>query len=74
MNEATDCLGADEPAQPKWLSLFVIVADHAGDSMPHALSRLGVPDTERHIACEIGIAAIARLVADALDATLVQQN
>jgi len=28
----------------------------------------------RHIACEIGIAAIARLVADALDATLVQQN
>ena len=57
-------------------SLFVIVADHAGDSMPHALSRLGVPDTEcgRHIACEIGIAAIARLVADALDATLVQQN
>ena len=82
MNEATDSLlAADEPApvtvhNENGLSPFVIVADHAGNSMPRALGRLGVPDTEceRHIAWDIGIAEMARLVADALDATLVQQN
>ena len=51
-------------------------SDHAGNSMPRALGRLGVPDTEceRHIAWDIGIAEMAHVVADALDATLVQQN
>ncbi|KAF0135463.1 MAG: N-formylglutamate amidohydrolase [Methylocystaceae bacterium] len=41
-----------------------------------ALGRLGVLETElaRHIAWDIGVAAVSRLVADALDATLVQQN
>ena len=44
--------------------------------MPRALGRLGVSEAEcqRHIAWDIGIAAVSRLVADALDATLVQQN
>jgi predicted N-formylglutamate amidohydrolase len=44
--------------------------------MPRALRRLGVPKTERerHIAWDIGIAAVCRLVADTLDGTLVQQN
>ena len=82
MNEATDSLlAADEPApvtvhNENGLSPFLIVADHAGNSMPRALGRLGVPDTEceRHIAWDIGIAAVAHVVADALDATLVQQN
>jgi hypothetical protein len=56
-------------------SPFLIVADHAGNSMPRALGRLGVSETEceRHIAWDIGIAAVCRLVADALDATLIQQ-
>src|SRR5512132_2986305 len=55
---------------------FLIVADHAGNRMPRALGRLGLPETEceRHIAWDIGIAAVARRMADALDATLVQQN
>jgi len=74
-------LAADEPApvtvhNENGLSPFLIVADHAGNSIPRALGRLGVPETEceRHIAWDIGIAAVSRLVADALDATLIQQN
>src|SRR5690242_8107618 len=74
-------LVADEPApvtvhNENGLSPFLIVADHAGNSMPRALGRLGVSksECERHIAWDIGIAAVCRLVAAALDATLVQQN
>ena len=74
-------LSADEPApvmtyNSEGLSPFLIVADHAGNTMPRALGRLGVPEVEceRHIAWDIGIAAVSRLVAEALDATLIQQN
>src|SRR6266568_7610146 len=82
MNDILDrLLAADEPApvsvhNENGASPFLIVADHAGNSMPRALGRLGVSETEceRHIAWDIGIAAVSRLVADALDATLVQQN
>jgi len=57
-------------------SPFLIVADHAGNVFPRALGRLGLPDfeCERHIAWDIGIAGMCRFVADALDATLLQQN
>src|SRR5216683_2841478 len=82
MNEMSDSLlTADEPApvtvhNEDGPSPFLIVADHAGNSMPRALHRLGLSGTEcgRHIAWDIGIAAVCRLVADALSATLVQQN
>jgi predicted N-formylglutamate amidohydrolase len=82
MNETPDSLlAADDPApvtvhRENGASPFLIVADHAGNSMPRSLGRLGVPETEceRHIAWDIGIAAVCRLMADALDATLVQQN
>src|SRR5712671_251383 len=82
MNEMPESLlAADEPApvtvhNANGRSLFLIVADHAGNSMPRALRRLGVPEAEskRHIAWDIGIAGLGRVVADALDATLVQQN
>jgi predicted N-formylglutamate amidohydrolase len=74
-------LAADEPApvtvhNENGPSPFLIVADHAGNSMPRALGRLGVSESEcqRHIAWDIGIAAVCRLAADALDATLIQQN
>ena len=58
------------------LAPFLIAVDHAGNSIPRALGQLGVPETEleRHIAWDIGIAAVSRFMADALDATLVQQN
>jgi predicted N-formylglutamate amidohydrolase len=78
---AMSLLAADEPApvtahNENGASPLLIVADHAGNLMPRALGRLGVTATEceRHIAWDIGIAAVARHVADALDATLVQQN
>jgi predicted N-formylglutamate amidohydrolase len=82
VNEMPDSLlAADEPApvtvyNEHGRSPLLIVADHAGNSVPRALGRLGVPQAEyeRHIAWDIGIAAVCRLLADGLDATLVQQN
>src|ERR1700686_4429381 len=82
MNQMPDSLLAADESAPvtvcseNGLSPFLIVADHAGNSMPRALGRLGVPESEceRHIAWDIGIAAVCRLVADALRATLVQQK
>src|ERR1700733_13344501 len=57
-------------------SPFLLVADHAGNIFPRALGRLGISATEaeRHIALDIGIAHLSRMVADALDAALIQQN
>ena len=37
-------------------------------------SALPKRNCERHIALDIGIAGLGRLLADALDATLIQQN
>ena len=74
-------LAADEPApvtvyNPNGASPLLLVADHAGRTVPRALGRLGVADADyvRHIAWDIGIAGVGRFLADALDATLVQQN
>jgi predicted N-formylglutamate amidohydrolase len=74
-------LAANEPApvttyNAEGHSPFLIVVDHAGNTMPRALGRLGLPESEceRHIAWDIGIAAVSQLVAEALDATLIQQN
>ncbi len=57
-------------------SPFLLVADHAGKVIPRALGRLGLAEAElqRHIAWDIGIAGLGRLLADALDATLIRQN
>ena len=57
-------------------SPFLIVVDHAGNLTPRSLDRLGLPEREcaRHIAWDIGVASVSRIIADALDATLVQQN
>src|ERR1700681_2347790 len=82
MSEITDSLlAAGEPSpvtvnNERGASPFLIVADHAGNFMPRALGRLGIADSDctRHIAWDVGIAAVCRIVADALDATLVQQN
>ena len=58
------------------LSPFLIVVDHAGNAIPRALGRLGVAraELERHIAWDIGVAAVSQFLADALDAALVWQN
>jgi predicted N-formylglutamate amidohydrolase len=57
-------------------SPFLIVVDHASNLTPRSLERLGLPEHEcdRHIALDIGVASVSRFLADALDATLVQQN
>jgi predicted N-formylglutamate amidohydrolase len=74
-------LAADEPPPVSVYnadgnSPFLLVADHAGKAVPRALGRLGVaaPDWERHIAWDIGIAGVARMLADTLGAMLIQQN
>jgi N-formylglutamate amidohydrolase len=57
-------------------SPFLIVVDHAGNAIPRARGRLGVAraELERHIAWDIGVAAVSRFLADALDAALARQN
>jgi predicted N-formylglutamate amidohydrolase len=74
-------LAADEPAtisiyNADGASPFLLVADHAGNAIPRALGDLGVSAAERtrHIAWDIGIAGLARHLAVALNATLIQQN
>ena len=74
-------LAADETApvsvhNTNGKSVFLLVADHAGNLIPRSLGRLGVvaADCERHIAWDIGIAGLGRFLADALDATFIQQN
>src|SRR5579883_3109553 len=57
-------------------SPFLLVADHAGNALPRALGCLGIDAAERarHIAWDIGIGGLARILADALGATLIRQN
>jgi predicted N-formylglutamate amidohydrolase len=82
MNDRSEILlAADEPPPvtaylADGQSPFLLVADHAGNAVPRALGRLGISEAEcqRHIAWDIGIAGLGRLLADALDATLIQQN
>jgi len=82
MNELSKTLLAADERRPVTIynadgtSPFLLVADHAGNSIPRALGRLGLVEAElqRHIAWDIGIAGLGRLLADALDAALIQQN
>ena len=56
-------------------SPFLLACDHAGRAVPRRLGRLGLPDAEfdRHIAWDIGIAAVSRLLSEKLDAALIEQ-
>ena len=83
MNDAPQqiLLAADDPPpvavyNGDGRSPFLLVADHAGNIFPCALGRLGIPAAEaaRHIALDIGIAKLSRIVADALDAALIQSG
>jgi predicted N-formylglutamate amidohydrolase len=57
-------------------SPFLLVVDHAGNLFPRALGDLGlsVADRQCHIAWDIGIGEVARLVGLALNAKVVQQS
>jgi predicted N-formylglutamate amidohydrolase len=81
MDDLPKLLAADEPdpvtvhnagGKPP----FLLVADHAGKAIPRALGDLGLAaaERERHIAWDIGIAGLGQLLADALEATLIQQK
>jgi len=81
MNDAQTLLAADEP-KPVTVynsdarSPFLLVADHAGRTIPRVLGRLGVAESEltRHIAWDIGIAGLGPMLANALGVTLIQQS
>ena len=51
----------------------LLVADHASPYFPASLNQLGLADwvLERHIACDIGSAMLARFLADKLDAQAI---
>jgi predicted N-formylglutamate amidohydrolase len=73
-------LEADEPDAVEVFaggasSPFLFTCDHAGQRIPRALGTLGLPAAEldRHIAWDIGAAALSRKLAAALDAFLVLQ-
>ncbi len=77
----TELLTADDPApvrvlRPDGASDLFLTADHAGRAIPAKLGQLGVSDAEmeRHIAWDIGIAAVTEQLSDLLDATAVLQT
>ena len=74
-------LGRDDPAvyrihRPQAASPFLLLADHAGQQVPHALAGLGLAQAEldRHIGWDIGIAGTTRALAAQLDAWAIEQT
>jgi predicted N-formylglutamate amidohydrolase len=74
-------LTAEDPSPVRVLraagaSDLFLTADHAGRTIPKALGTLGVSDAEmeRHIAWDIGIAAVTEHLSALLDATAVLQT
>lgn len=57
-------------------SLFLLLGDHAGNLVPSRLGMLGLgpDDLGRHIALDIGVSELGRLLAMKLDATFVEQR
>jgi predicted N-formylglutamate amidohydrolase len=73
-------LATDEPApvrilRPEGGSDLLLTADHAGRLIPRALGTLDLDEVERgrHIAWDIGIAAVTEQLAEMLDATAILQ-
>jgi predicted N-formylglutamate amidohydrolase len=57
-------------------SPFLLLGDHAGVAIPEGLGDLGVapPDLARHIACDIGVAALGTELSARLDAAFIAQR
>src|SRR3954447_463357 len=57
-------------------SPFLLTCDHYGRLIPQALGDLGLPESElmRHIGWDIGIAGVAGMLAQHLDAHLIVQR
>jgi predicted N-formylglutamate amidohydrolase len=74
-------LGPDDPPafcveRPTGASAYLLTADHAGRQLPRSLGSLGVSSEAlaTHIAWDIGVAQVARLVSERLDAWLIVQS
>lgn len=81
MNAADRLLSPGDPppfevVEGRAHSPFVLIADHAGRAIPARLGSLGLTSAEldRHIAWDIGIAAVSRRLAARLGAFLILQN
>ena len=81
MDEPLKLLGAGDPApfqvhRPQGTSPFILIADHAGQSIPARLGDLGVVQAEldRHIGWDIGIAGVTGQLAGLLDAFAILQT
>lgn len=57
-------------------SPYLLIGDHAGAAVPARLARLGLPleAFDRHIACDLGVDAVGRLLSARLDATFIRQR
>ena len=80
-SDTTTLLEPDEPdpvrmLRPNGSADFLLTSDHAGRTIPRRLARLGLADGElaRHIAWDIGIAAVTEHLSAALDAAAVLQT
>ncbi len=76
-----ELIAADEPApfrvaRKLGQSPFFLICDHAGSRIPRRLDGLGVAalDLQRHIAWDIGAAAVTELLAERLDAFAILQT
>ncbi|GAA4003446.1 N-formylglutamate amidohydrolase [Sphingomonas humi] len=74
-------MAADEPPpvnvlNPAAPSPFLLLGDHAGNRIPRGMDDLGLDEAERtrHIAWDIGIAALGAALAERLDATFIHQT
>jgi predicted N-formylglutamate amidohydrolase len=74
-------LATDDPPpvvvdNPHGRSSFLLIGDHAGNLIPACVNNLGLDDDERarHIAWDIGIGALGKLLAVRLDAVFVRQS
>jgi predicted N-formylglutamate amidohydrolase len=79
--ESETVLGPDEPppfriVRANGRSAYLLTCDHGGKLLPRALGTLGLSpiDLDRHIAWDIGAAALAQKLSDALDAWLIIQT
>jgi predicted N-formylglutamate amidohydrolase len=78
---ADELLASDEPlawqlSNPDGASPYLIICDHAGAAIPRSLGDLGLlaHDLQRHIAWDIGAAAVAMALGEQLDACVVTQT
>jgi predicted N-formylglutamate amidohydrolase len=81
MAETISLLGSADPhpvliRNAAGRSPFLLLSDHSGRLVPRRLGDLGVPpaEMERHIAWDIGIDEVGRMLAESLDAVMIGQR